>query len=552
MMTHYCPRCQRFIVAVEDKCPQCGNEIRGSSGSEFFISQACPRQPGIDLEPDTKLVDDRFTISARIGSGGFSTVYLAQDTVRSEQVALKIVALGPESPDDAALQLRQETVLHTRITDYRHVVRVHDIHFQPWSGVGLLILSMEYADGGTFRAWLLNHRIDWEARSSQGIEYFTQMCMGVAAFHEAGIVHGDLKPENALFCGPVLKVADFGIARLAQMLQSTRAALPFPTDRDMGTLTYSSPEQILAAHPDDIDSRSDIYTLGVILHEIIHPKGRPPFGGSPKRLRELHVEVSAPPVPDAPPIEARVVERCLAKNPTDRYATVWDLLDDLEGKTSAIGCLHSDAIAIEQDPGEDNAEEMWQQACRWYSRGDLNEAARQCEAVLRSHPDHAEAQRLAKELRDRSRQAEQFYETIVQELGHRPISELAALIAEAVQIYPDHPVGRLVQTRVASRAREYRERIQEGLQALRAGMWDAAIICFQRAQQLNAGAPGLARAVGTVSEIQEHVRSIRAHIDEAIGQRNRERAMSLARCLDQYREELVVSFGALVAGDENG
>jgi len=536
-MTQYCPRCQRFIVAVDGECPLCGVRIGASAETGYFVSQSCRKHSGVDLATGTTLINGRFTVQARIGRGGFSTVYLADDTVRGEQVALKIVALGPDYPEDAARQLQQESVLHKHISDYRHVLRLYDIHLESRKGIGLLILSMEYADGGSFRKWLLDHRNDWETRQRDGLAYFKQLCVGVAAFHEAGIAHGDLKPENALFCKTVLKVADLGAARAVHMLQTSGDTQIESPDWYAATPLYGSPEQIIAAHPDDVDHRSDIYSLGVILFEILHPKGRPPFGGPPKRLRELHLQVPAPPLPDANPVEAQVVERCLAKNPADRYSSVWDLLDELEGKADVLVHADSEASTDEPDPA-DRAEQNWSEAYRCFSERDFNEAMRLCETVLSAVPGHPDAQRMLGDLRNRYREAEQFCTTIDRELDRRPLSELAALIQEVVEIYPSHPSGRLVQIRVHARAQEYREKIEEALAALRHGEWEAAQVCLRRAQQLNGSVPRLARAIDFIQQIQQQISSVRGYIDEAVHEGKRQRAMALARDLDNYLDEI--------------
>lgn len=439
-----------------------GNWQRCSSGvgteeqERDFLSRSSVQKSSLVHLPDDTILLERFKIKNHLGDGRFASVYLAEDLLRSTEVALKIVELGPCSEPIAAAQLKREIDAYSKISGYENVIRVYDLHYVPWGGTGLLVLTMDYAEGGTLRKWLIEHASDLDARQTIGMEYFKQACRGAGSAHNADTVNLDLKPENLLFSDGVLKVSDFGAARFAQMLRQTRTSdLDLPSF-EAGTSTYMSPEHFTAPHPDDLDARADIYSLGIILYELHHPRCRPPFGGSEARLKELHLTIPAPRLTEAGENMACIIDQCLKKDPADRYQSVWELLEDLEH-----GYDNNRSQAFPNKPEEEEAvapiEEIWEETSLWFSNGDFNEAARLTEEVLSMDPEHTQARRLKNELETRFDQAKRFYHEIEKGLDGGNLAQLVDLLKEAVSIYPDHPAGRLAHTRLHSKTKRYRE-----------------------------------------------------------------------------------------------
>ena len=237
-----------------------------------FISRGSSRQGLSGFPP----VGELYFIERLIGRGGYSSVYLAYDSVRQENVALKIAEAPGCAPEIARVVLGHESRMYARMRGHPNILVVHDLHVVPRNcGSPLLLLSMELADG-SLRDWLELNRNDYQARVIDGQRYFRQMLAGVHASHKEGIVHRDLKPENFLFVGGVVKVSDFGAARTLRTLSLTsRSESHVPQH---GTPPYMSPE--MHANPSTIDKRSDIYTLGVIAYEMFSVECRPPAGGT--------------------------------------------------------------------------------------------------------------------------------------------------------------------------------------------------------------------------------------------------------------------------------
>jgi len=256
---------------------------------------------------------ERYEIVAMIGTGGMGTVYRARDLELDEEVAIK--TLRPELMMDETLleRFKSEIRLARRIS-HRNVVRTHD--FGEWRGVSYL--TMEYVEGLTVRD-LIQARGPLQAPSALAIA--TQLAESLTVAHEQGVVHRDIKPQNLLLdANGVLKVMDFGIARLAESTSALTVA-----GLIIGTPAYMAPEQLLA---ETADARSDLYAMGVVLYECL--TGQLPFDApTPVSLvAKVLSEDPTPPTsltPDIPPALSALVLRLLAKRPEDRVQSASEL-----------------------------------------------------------------------------------------------------------------------------------------------------------------------------------------------------------------------------------
>lgn len=515
----------------QDRCPQCGHDFE----NHYFVSGCAHRKsPHVELNEGQTLLNKRFTIEKWLGSGSISTVYLASDAVRQEKVALKVVDVGPLGNSDLEAQIKKEAQLHGKINDHTHIVKVFDIHLAAYGASWLLLLSMEYADGGTFRQWLLENTADIQVRQSEGVSLLKQACRGVASLHAAGIVHLDLKPENLLFVNGVLKVSDLGISKFWHDNQLTNETCSREGAFFLGTCAYMSPEQFEAPHPDDVDYRSDIYSLGVMLFEICHQRCRPPFGGSYEQLRLRHLQMEAPLLEEVPENEKRVVKNALQKEFSKRYDSVNDFVADLEGAAAFEPQSQSQEITEELESVTFQSEQLWQQVTECIRSRDFDQAQRFCHKILEIVPTHDNARQMLEEINSRHHQAKQFYRTIDREVNSKPIDYLMELLKEAVDLYPDHPDGRLVQIQLGSVARQFKEATAEGIRALAQGNWEAALVSFERAGQIDSGASVVTRVIEFVKAVRQQIADARDDIDRAIQQQKCRKALVIARNIDSY------------------
>ena len=260
-----------------------------------------------------QLLDGRYRVGSWIARGGMATVYLGTDTKLDRTVALKVA--HPELADDPEFVRRftGEARSVARLSS-PNVVAVYD----QGSDAGLLYLVMEYVPGRTLRE-LLRERGRLSPR--EALDIISGVLGGLAAAHQAGIVHRDVKPENVLLGdGNTIKVADFGLARAASRASHTR------TGMIIGTAAYLAPEQVSRSVS---DARTDVYAAGVMLYEML-TGAQPHTGETPLAVAHKHVSdpVPAPSsvVPGLPPSLDALVALATSRDPDLRPADAGQFL----------------------------------------------------------------------------------------------------------------------------------------------------------------------------------------------------------------------------------
>ena len=275
----------------------------------------------------------KYSLRRKLGQGGFGAVFAAYDESLEREVALKILNAEHKASDDVMRRFLQEARLAARI-GHPGIVTVFECAQVQHTGTnadGIAYIAMELLDGES-----LAHRLHRCGRMSAptAMEVTRQIASALEAAHKNGIVHRDLKPDNiflvkdpAVMHGERVKVLDFGIAKLHHVQSS---GVQTQTNEVFGTPRYMSPEQCRSST--QIDQRSDIYTLGCILFELL--TGRPPFVGQTGELFAQHLMVDAPSVlslvRETPYHVADLVHRMLAKEVDARPPTMADVQRELE------------------------------------------------------------------------------------------------------------------------------------------------------------------------------------------------------------------------------
>jgi len=259
---------------------------------------------------------DRYRIVALLGKGGMGEVYRAEDLKLTQTVALKFLPVAMTQDESARARFHQEVRLAREIS-HPNVCRVFDIgEFD-----GRLFLTMEYVDGEDLASLL--RRIG-QLPQGKGLEIARQMCAGLAAAHEHGVLHRDLKPGNIMLDGRGrVRITDFGLAAFAENLDAEELRA--------GTPAYMAPEQLSGT---EVTPRSDIYSLGLVLYEIFTGKKAFDAATLPEllRLREKNTPSSISTlVRDIDPLVERVILRCLEKDPARRPATALQVAAALPG-----------------------------------------------------------------------------------------------------------------------------------------------------------------------------------------------------------------------------
>ncbi|MEW6730882.1 MAG: serine/threonine-protein kinase [Acidobacteriota bacterium] len=307
----------------------------------------CPRdkQALPTTLPWPLIINDKYRIDALIGRGGMSSVYRATQLELARSVAIKI--LLPELLTDTAgpERMRREALASARI-DHPNVVTIYD-YGTLTSGAGYLVMKL-----------LRGHALSKEIRLYGLLSFervfniMLQICSAIDTAHRMGVVHCDLKPDNIILeetdSGDTVQILDFGIAKLRESnKQPSRHSGQLTTGVIFGTPLYMSPEQ---SESREIDFRTDIYSLGVILYEML--TGRVPFtGNSSAEVARLHLNQPAPPPsalrPEINPKLDQVVLTALAKRRSQRQQSAVVLLEELKAaalELSGMGRLDIEAI----------------------------------------------------------------------------------------------------------------------------------------------------------------------------------------------------------------
>ena len=268
----------------------------------------------------------RYEIRSKLGAGGMGEVYLATDTKLDRQVALKI--LPPDVAEDRSRMNRfvQEAKAASAL-NHPNIITIHEID-ETNSGH---FIATEFIDGVTVRDCLRKAPLTL----SEALNVATQIAAALAAAHKAGIIHRDIKPENVMVrADGLVKVLDFGLAKLSHDKvpmpdDPTRPLIKTGAGMVMGTAQYMSPEQ---ARGLEVDARTDIFSLGAVLHEMITAEA--PFRGETASDVIASILKTEPPLlshssQEVPAELERIVTKALEKDREERYQTVQDMLLDL-------------------------------------------------------------------------------------------------------------------------------------------------------------------------------------------------------------------------------
>jgi serine/threonine-protein kinase len=304
-------------------CPKCGAEYPDTT-------TLCPSD-GVALEKTDdsllgQILAGKYRIDERLSEGGMGTVYKGTHVLMDKTVAVKVLRPSLAADEKIVARFSREARAASKIS-HPHALSVTDFGEDE---NGIVFLVMEFIDGRTLKDII---RQEGPMPLARVVDIIKQVGGALDAAHAQGVVHRDLKSDNIMLLNTMIadyaQVLDFGIAKIKEREGEYDPGLTAP-DLVIGTPQYMSPEQCSQAP--DIDARSDIYSLGVIIYEML--VGHVPFtGGSPTEIMLKQMQQPAPSVlnerRDVPPAVAQVVARALEKMPQDRYHSAAALIDDL-------------------------------------------------------------------------------------------------------------------------------------------------------------------------------------------------------------------------------
>jgi len=304
-----CPECGNVIEDAIANCPSCGCLLAGDD--EPTRIDKLP-----SFESGAK-VADRYEIISEVGKGGFGRVFRAQDLEAKRSVALKVLNPAIMSEEGVHARFLGELKIAKRVA-HPNVIRPFDV----LELAGSCVIVMEFVEGQSLKQMIRNEG-QFDIQKAKTI--ISQVCLGLDAAHQVGVVHRDIKPQNILITKNLgVKIVDFGLARHLGGRSISH------TGMILGTPDYMSPEQVSGK---TVDARSDIYSLGVVMYEMF--TGKLPFTGetsvalimahlrkppeSPKRLR-----------PELPPWISYMILKAMAKKPSKRFRKSTEILEYME------------------------------------------------------------------------------------------------------------------------------------------------------------------------------------------------------------------------------
>ena len=348
------PPAEGFAAVVDGLCaahPEHRGPLRAHADAITLGDSALDKVQQPLQEPALPTAIGAYRVVALLGQGGFGTVYKAEQT----EPVHRTVAIKVLHPDRADERSRMRFTLERQTLARMQHPGIAQIHDAGQTEGGLLYFAMEFVDGAPITAWCDRHRVDLGGR----LERFLDVCRAVQHAHQRGVVHRDIKPSNVMVCGgpedPAVKVIDFGVAKI--LLEDEGLPVRTAEGSLVGTPGYMSPEQ---ASGGGVDTRTDVYALGVLLYELL--TGALPFSatelGSRNPLELAKVICEADPRPLSQAVRDRsgtggdvaaargtdpegltrqlrtdiawVVRRALGKDPEQRYASVAGLAADVQ------------------------------------------------------------------------------------------------------------------------------------------------------------------------------------------------------------------------------
>jgi len=319
-----CPRCGVENAQGAAQCSACRHDL-----SDLNLTAARPKSTIVSGSSDRRFsgaiaegsdLGGRYNIIRQLGEGGMGEVYLARDRELDRDVALKVIRLDVVSYPGILDRFKREIQLASNIT-HKNVLRVYDLG----EAGGVKFLTMQYVDGQDLESLM---HAEGRLALPKAIDIFRQICEGLQAAHEMGVIHRDLKPQNILIDGRGrVAIGDFGLAKSLDLASLTEAG------KVIGTPHYMSPEQVKGTA---LDQRSDLYSLGIILYEML--TGTVPFtGSSAYEVMIQRTQRTPRPAsdhnPKIPPYLLKILDRCLQPAPKLRYSSAAEILLDLDSQT---------------------------------------------------------------------------------------------------------------------------------------------------------------------------------------------------------------------------
>ena len=443
------------------------------SGTSIFDSDEPRQLDRLELARGERL-DRRFTVRRRLGQGRLASVFLADDAVRGEAVALKIFDRldGDSDAEQGRAAAGRELKCYQQVSGCSHIRPVHELHVLAVRNEPMSVLVMAYADQGTLANWLEEDEEPSERWWRRGLRLFTHACRGVAALHAAGWAHRDLRPDNIMLINGMACVADLD------------AAVRISDGH------HSAGDEGIAA---------DMVALAKLLTRIADTTAQAQV---PDKLRHI-------------------VDRLTGFDGEKTYGSAVELMSDLD--------------AARPRPEAARLKRWWQAARTALTRGNLEQAHHRASRILAAWPEHRGAARMLEQLQQRRREADHLYQHLIDELEAMDLTDLLDRSEAAARLYPGHPQAVIVQTALITRADRVHDCVQQAVAAVRQNRLSEAYRWMRNGLRLAPRSPLLREAIDRLTAYRRAHQRIQQRLGQAIAHGQWPTAAALAQSAERLR-----------------
>ncbi len=498
---------------------------------EFDPSVNFGNEPDYLIEFNTgDCILERFIIQRLYKKNKTSLRYMAMDSVSSKTVLLTIIAANPNIPEQSQRFINSIVSIADRITNYEYIQRIWDIQHTQQEGIGLIIIIQEYVGDYSWLDLIKSGESHWRVQESCHLIYFHKLCKAVEVLHHAGIPHLNLSPKEVFIQNEDFKLDILHIPEIIRMSPDYYHRNWKEWIFHLVDPLFASPEHFHAADYRVLDTRSDIFGLGILLSFFLHPDGSYYLSHTGDVKREFSYPSTARSLGDYDPDYLSLLTECIDYNPLNRFQSGIELLPILE-------TIFKKKEIVHPSYNEQFIEELLQKARHAYEQRNYDNAKHCYQIVLKHQLKNFEASQALKTIDHRYQQVKEIYHYINQNMDVLSLYELVKTLERANELYPNHPDGCCPQLKILNRTEQYKKNIENGIQALRKSYWESAFYSLNLAFQMNPCQGEIANTLHWLQTILQKKSTIQSMMNQALTDGKYQKAKSLARSLDNFMDQ---------------
>lgn len=334
----YCPVCDDRFLAFPDGVTMLLSKS-GSGSSPMSLDFYDIAEVPFQLNSGDTLQDGRFEVKECLGRGSLGSVYRVSDKKTDADLALKVIVASEGLETEILTRIAERAKAIESIRNPMFLWTAYLPSTEYFKGLSLVLLPAPLSREGSMKSWM-GKNADIQMRKAKAIELFQEICLAIQSFHDSGVAHLNLKPENIFLSHGSVKISDFNLFRNLHERRSVKWPMAGSCVGDDHRI-YMAPEQISSVYPQDVDHRADVYTMGCILFELLEGHQFHPL------YHEKSREQMQPRLRNAEGPLADVVLKCLEIDPSGRFQAVMEIVKSIQTPQ-----VHAETIEVSNDVKE--------------------------------------------------------------------------------------------------------------------------------------------------------------------------------------------------------